>query len=444
MEQKKKTLPEQSSNVRVKVQTWQDVREKVLKVNKELVSIIDKLNPDNRHKLIEVKYFYGDLIVSDGATYLPDEYSKKLHPIDSQEISSEIRKQLNYSTIPLFLLLEKDCEVFLDSENRVIPLNLYNKGSLLGLFETADFMCGYESTSKWSVSAGSRSIVMLPKIADNVNLERIKAFYNIPSNLMAKKPTDHWELFKAIAQSEKAKQSWECSVLMFGKDWFTNESLEWLRFRNYLFKNAWYHGVIAIRKVYASSIWEKCARKLALRNLTPRPYLIDHVKHILSIALGNFPALMPINNSQESVPTNELERAFLEIYLLKKYIPSIFHIDSMDNFNPQSPFYYPLSFPIFLEGTIVDQSSSTIMEDIRSIKLIIETIKNPKNNDGLLSNINFDFYHIEQDKLKEIKSSALIFKEDSRFLNHKKRFPDREFCETSPLLRGLIKINKKH
>lgn len=431
----------------IEVLTWADVRSEVVAANKELASIIDSISPNSSYKFVRANYAYGDLIVKNGTLQLPTHEAPV--SLGHQNIHPEINDQLSYGNIPLMLSLDKDNEVFIDTGSRTVPLNLFHKGNLLGLFETIDSMFRRKTTSSWSVSAGSRSIVMLPKITDKLSLNRLRMFYDIPSTMRVKYLSDHWELFRLVAGHPKFTQQWTNSMLFFGKAWLTGNknSPDWNRFRNYLFEQAWYQSQFSMGKIDLSLSWEKFVEAISLRNLKPRPYLADQIKHILLIATGKFPAFRPIDNKQLAAPTNGLRQAFVNIYMLKNYIPTIMHICPLDAIT-KHPVYYSLSFPTLLEGSPLNKISTTIMVDIRDIKQLLDTLRKYSMEQigfehHIVDNTQLDYFHVEKDALHEIKASTDIFIEDNGFLADKNAYPERTFCSTSQFLRGCIKITSK-
>src|SRR5207302_10084921 len=133
---------------------WKDVCQSVEQLNPQLAKIINSISLKTHHKLIKATYSFGDLIIKEGRLCLPIENEK-------------LYTQLNYSPIPLALLLNKSAEVFIEnSANPPLPLNILHPGDFFGTFETVNFMMNKQSSPVWNVSAGARSTFMLPKISD--------------------------------------------------------------------------------------------------------------------------------------------------------------------------------------------------------------------------------------------------------------------------------------
>lgn len=426
--------------------TWTEIRDDVLRVNPELAAIIDQINPDNRFKLIKATYSYGDLIIDNGVLCLPTQAEKTIPITDSQFTNHPLIKKLTYSTIPLSLALENCSEIFINTGSRVIPLNLCNPGSMLGLFETMDYYYSYPSQPKWSVSAGARSIIMLPKITESSGLKRLRNEFRLPASMRLKYLSDHALVFNAIAKHPNFVQPWKNKILFFTEEWLKNQhDPTWSPLYNYFFKHTWNQAQFAIKKMELSLTWGSYVKAIASRNLKPSIYLADQLKHIISIAAGMWPGFRPADNSQLVAPTHGIQQAFVDIYQLKEYLPTLMHAYYLLNDQYNLPVYYSLFFPAILEGSPHNVSSSTIMLDLKNIKLLLDTAVE-RNNENyssfsqVVKKTRFDFFHVEQDKTQEIQPSFLIPETDSAILNDQINFPTRTFCATSSFWKGCIKI----
>lgn len=423
--------------------TWAEARDDVIKVNPELAAIIDQISPSKSFKLIKASYAYGDLIVDDGVLQLPDEQGNVL-PITA--ISNNIADKLTYSPIPLFLTLEKANEVFVDTGSRIVPLNLFKPGSLLGLFESADYLFNMHSKPHWSVSAGARSLIMLAKLTESSGLRRLRSEFKLSASLHLNDFSNHAKVFTAIAHNLNFKQKWQNSILFFTREWFNsfeNDS-DWFALRHYFFKHTWQQAKFAISRVELSLGWEIFVDAISSRKLKPTPYIADQVKHILSIAAGRSPGFRPNDQSQLVAPTWGLQEAFIDIYQLKHYFPTFMHPHTIDA-KDSKPAYYSLFFSTVLEGTPHNKSSSTIMLDLRSVKLLLNTAFERSVNlqskfNAAIKNTTFEYFHVEVDKFEEIQPSKIIPKNDDTFSKSILDLSDRSFCSTSAFWRGCIRI----
>lgn len=436
------------TNRSLEILTWKEIRNSVAEVNQPLANIIDECNPPDNLKLIKSRYLFGDIIVNQGVVNLPDE-SGKLCTLDNVHLPKAINGSLSYQSIPLFLTLKNDNEVFVDTGSRVVPLNLFHQGSLLGVFEAINFMYGKKTFPKWCVSAGARSILMLPRITDNLGLDKLRLRYDIPATIRLQTLADHWDFFTTIARHESFEQTWNNEVLFFTKDWLTQTNSKWTKFKDYIYKQVWNQAEFSIGKIECSLQWEMFAEAISMRNLKPRPYLADQVKHILSIASGQSPAFRPAVNNQHIAPIEGLQKAVIDVYQLKDYVPTIMGICPLNAIENNIPVYYSLSFTTLLEGTPIDKSTSTIMLDSRKIKLLLDTLKkyaknNTKFDSNIIHRVEIDFFHSNDDKRGEIRSSSEIFLEDSTFSEDKEKFPNRRLCDQSLFWRGCIRIKFIH
>lgn len=428
----------------VEILCWQDVSERVRAVNPKLADIIDKINPSKQHKIIKVNYLFGDLMVKDGQICLPLD-SGLIEPITSNAIDKNIRKGLLYSPIPLALVIGKKCEVFVNADQRAIPLNVISPGNLFGTFELMNYFSDNTSKPIWNVSAGSRTIFMLPRITDSSGLKRLCIEFGIPATTRLQHLTDHWQIFKYIVNQEKFDQDWVCEVLYFTEDWFKHTTdTSWLRLYNYFFQAAWGQSERAINKDVFGLIWQNFSKAITSRNLRPRQYLVDTIKHLFLIGNNSASAIIPAAyNQQLYAPIDYLQKAFVDVYLLKNYLPTIMHAVAPGILDCKNHVYYSLSFPTLLEGVPDDKSSSTIMLDIKDIKLLIDTLKErsiPYIQNLMAKKIDFQYFHIESDMTREINSSVNLINEDTRLTKDADIYPGRSSCTTSPFWRGAIKI----
>jgi hypothetical protein len=254
--------------------------------------------------------------------------------------------------------------------------------------------------------------------------------------------SDHWQLFKHIANHANFNELWQNEILFFSEDWFKphKKDAHWYEFKLYLFREGWLQSQQSIKKEQFGLFWQKYNTLIAKRRLQPPPYLSDTLKHLLLVSSSEAPAIQPIHNSELAAPIHGLQKAILDVYQLKKdYAPTIMH-SIIPNKNNNNPVYYSLSFPTLLEGTPESKhSSSTIMLDMRDIKLLLDTLlRDPTIEQSFLKGMSFSYFHVEDDIYHEIKSSKLIPEEDNRF--NDQLFKNLSFCSTSPFWRGCIRI----
>lgn len=413
--------------------TWNDVRNDFRDINPEFYQIIEDLSPSKEHKLVKLTYSFGDLIIKNGVLQLPEKIQKK-NPLKNWRASL----CLNYSSIPLLCLIDKSCEIFILEDDRVVPLKVFSAGKFLGSFEVADYLLGQSHVPPWSVAAGSRSLLTLPKISERVRLKKLKSHFKIVSDTNVFSMQDHWYLFKQIAQNSEFSESWTLSVIAFTDHWFTfrKKDSAWHAFQLYLLKEAWSQSQQIRLKEELFIHWQLLLKAMAQRRIQPNPYVTHTLQHLLFIAQNQAPAFSLMRNNLLA-PVYGMQKVLLDIYGLKQHYPTFMSIQ-MDALERQKTAYYSLAFPTLMTGSSYSKcNTSTIMQDLKTIKLSIETmlINNAFPQD-FLKNIYFDFYHVEEDKHGEILSSVNIPDVDQALC--KEISSPLAFCSTSSFWRGCI------
>jgi hypothetical protein len=405
---------------------WEEIKSEVKAVNKTLYEIVEKAKPTTKHLLYKVKYKFGDLITENGVLNLPDSHGV-LIPITSNLISPEIKNPISYRSIPLFLVLKNSCEVFIDMDTRTVPLNVFYAGNLLGLFETHDLLTNRPSDPIWTVSAGGRSIFMLPSLADNQGINRLRRFYDFSVKETPSHLRDHWDFFKSIVNSPKFEQEWSCEILIFSEAWLDTSSPNLFDFERYLFGHSWRQSQYAMEKVKFSFVWQIFMGAIYKRHLNLRPYLADTAKHLFLIASKEWTGFCPADDSQRIAPTLGLQKAIVDIYQLKNHLPTIMHPTPLEEVERLFPVYYSLSYPTLLEGEPEHGTLNRIMPDLREIKMAMDTLferatPQEKIKLSMINDVTFECFHSENDLYNEIRKSTEIAKEDNRFMALEKEF----------------------
>ncbi len=419
--------------------TWEEIRPAVLNINSELAKLIDDICPNKKHTFIVGNYKFGDLIIDDGKLQVLPKSTDKERKI--------IQEELQYSSIPLALLLNKQSEIFITEDERIIPFKVFNPGKLFGVFEILNLMLGKCTDSKWSISAGNRSIFALPKTSTNTGLKRLRQHFNLSADTLIHRLSDHWDVFRQISNAANFQEKWESKILFFSQEWLTsinnkkNKNNGWSNFRDYLFKQGWIESQQFFNREQLSINWRLITKIIAHRRLRPTSYISDTFKHLLLIPMGEAPVFQP-TTSNLGAPIQGLKEAIVNVYLLDHYIPTIMHAD-LPSPGSKNYFYYSLSLPTLFEGTPASKNnSSTIMHDLKYIKTLVDMLQRDINTqDLILKNIEFKYFHVEEDSQKEIELSKNISTDDPRFLQtDAEEFPGRDFCATSQFWRGCIQI----
>lgn len=435
---------------------WKDVREAVAKVNPGFAAVIDGLKLNDKCRLYKARYPFGSTIIKEGVFYCPTD-NGTLVPIEDSQISTHIRDDLTYTRgIPSGIVLNHSVELFMKSEQRVIPFHEMFPGKIFALWRTLDPdpLSSYHAGGEWHMVSGARDIFMLPKITDKVCYKKLCRFYNIkhplPQHLL-----DHQTLFSQMAQNKNFPSQWHTELLFFSAEWLKKHNTEqWVRFRNFLLETAWNTTQFWRNKFIFDFMWDSFVIELSKKNNTVKPYIVDIVKHLIMIALGVLPGLAPALDDT-CAPIHQLQEDFINIYGLKNFSPIII---APYYFNPNDknsrPVYWSLQLPNYFRSMPKPKTESSIMEDKRDIKNLLELFLTAAKNgkikgitntpiEKFITTIQFDYFHSDSDPEGHIRLATEIPKEDNSF-NSFKRKQNKGFSQISPFVRGCIRISHKH
>ena len=421
---------------------WCDIRNEVRKINIELANICDNINPDKKYPLYKIKYPYGAKIVDNGCFNLPTLTGGVL-PLTDISVSNQLKEQLGYCHIPLSLVMHNNNEVFIDVRDRTIPLNFFEPGDLFGVFESVAALVGTILQPRWSVTAGARSVFMIPKISDKVGHGRLKKELGInceASNSL----NEQWSIFTQIVNSGHMPNNWYNEILIFGKAWMDSEckDFNWLKFQQYLFKTNWAQSKLIMDSTEFGMLWADFSEVIAKHGLKPRLYIIDTVKHLTTIASGSGVAFKPSEN-EASMPASFIQEVYLNVYNLKNYIPTLMQPSKLAT---REQLYYSLGHPTTLESSPISHSALSIIEDQRQVRLLLNLLcktMNKSSNSTINHNIKYSFFHSDLDKYGEISDSINIQSHDERFNSSLfKSTHNNNFCATAPFFKGCIGLTK--
>jgi hypothetical protein len=425
---------------------WESVRKQILETDSELVEIIDNWKPD--FKLIKTNYRFGDKILKDGTLYLGINNAPSL-PITSPKIQQDIRSNLEYSNVPLGFITSGCSEVYLETEQRVIPLSFFTPGIILGLWESLTTNNDYFPKRVWDVTAGARTIFMLPNIGQKMPHERLKKKFNIrnsaPTNIY-----NHHATFEQIVNSPAFKTNWTSEIIFFGKDWLKRDSKNphWLRFHHYLLEKAWELSAYNRNKITLDKIWLSFNKQADKRGIKVSPQVLHVLKQIVSIGIGAAPGFRPLSSSSLHLPVKELQKIYLQTYGLKKYIPTIMAVDYFHPYKNNQPIYYSLQAQTQIEPV---NKIKNILSELREIQSVVElfieiglldALKIEDTLiDWLIKNVSVEFFHpdaksndtLENSKKLPIKDKALVHIPGAR--------RGRQFSASAAFTTGCIRLS---
>lgn len=432
--------------------SWDKIGPQVSSTNPKLFEIIENLSPGPEYTLYKLSLPFGCKYVDRGKLLLPDD-SGNLLPLDDTSIDSNVREDLDYNlnSNPLSLILKGSFEIFFTMEHHTIPFAMASKGDVMSTGIALDSEYNHQPAFLWNISAGARSLFMLPKISVASKLKKLQKELgfesDVPSNLL-----DHGTVFQKIANSQNIKSNWHAEILFFGKKWF--ESLEdkaWMEFSHFLHKKAW-RGYSFWRSEFIWNLIFSFIQKE--KNLKPNPYIADTTKHLLSMAVGAYPGFSPAINDDVG-PISCIQKVFAEIYQLNNYPPIIMQPHYFSTDTHDRDVYYSLEYPTTFCFSPKARRLSNKIVDLIDIKYLLKRYIDMINSGNLnlegtpLSNLDtrmtYSYYHSDARLSDNINCSKLIFQEDPNFKKASKKYweSDMSFPEKSPFLNGCIRLSKK-
>jgi hypothetical protein len=320
-------------------------------ISTELYNALDdtfRNDPDSY--LFEATYEYGEVIVDDGKF------------VNS---SGNYADELNYGHIPVCSIIDKNIEIYVENNHRIIPLDMYQPHDIFGTYETLDYLFGIPSKSFWSLSAGGRYIFPMRKLTNS----RSFGYLNKSFGKVLTKPSSHadyFEMFKEIIR--QLDTSWRCRLYIIPKRYLDDVKLKISQNKGNALYNAivqknWSSVNISIETIKDELIWEKLFSYFFENKITINHYQMDTLKHIVSIAKKKKPGFIPVN-SENYIPLKAIKEVFESTYKLD-YPFELIGTSPIANSNTV---YYSLLFPTLLGGSLM------YAENERSISVIFEKL----------------------------------------------------------------------
>lgn len=431
--------------------TWDQVRDDVMKVNPEFAAVVDRLSPSKEYTVFKATYPYGSEILKRGDLYVPNKEGE-LVSLKHHSISSHIRDSLDYNldSNPVTLVLHNTLELFANLHDRTIPLyGLIPSGKLFGLWRIMSPNKSHQPRFIWDMTAGARSIFMLPRISEVERHKKLKKVFHVsaeaPNKLM-----DHWQVFREISNHSNFHEPWNSVVLFFSKKWFEHlNEYSWLDFNRYLLKTVWEGSEFWRNEFFWDLIFSIIQK---IKDIKPSPYVMDTVKYLFAIGTGDLPGFAPAIDSS-AAPIKGIQEAYLDVYNLKKYTPIIMQPILFDLHNRQHrPIYYSLQFPNAVELGHKFRNRSSAITDLYEVKSLInkylrELVSGQfKVEETPLYDFikmgTYDYFHNNVGHYHGIKENKEIPVEDDNFLFNSRNGND-EFPITSSFVQGCIRISQK-
>ncbi len=428
--------------------TWKDARKDIKASEPELSRIIDTLSPGKDYKLIKVKYPFGATIFKEGIFHLPTEGNQTV-PISHAKIPTKIRDLLGYQKLPLGCITNHHgVEVFRELDERIFSLAFFNSGLNLGIWET------FSQASPFTVSAGARSLIMLPKIADAHAHRKLIQKFGIDASVPVE-PFTFYNVLQKLAAHQNFGSTWNVEVIFLTAKWqkMLKNDRAWMEFKNFILTRAWEHIALGRNKVIIFDlVWELFSRTLSKYRIKPASYVIDTFKHLIFVALGALPAYCPATDNLAG-PLLEAQKAYLDVYQLKASIPTIMrpiHFNKENN----HPVYYSMQIPTHLETSPKSRDTASVKHDMDELIWLFDKFAYEINNNQigsgnlemkeLLKYTKFDFFHTETGEAHRILPTSRLIEEDKRFLHIPTGYATRSFAERGTFIRGCLRISNRN
>jgi hypothetical protein len=275
---------------------WQDIRERVAKVEPHFAKIVDALNPDKTFPVYLAYYPYGEFKGDTQSPFMP-KVDGGVYRLSDPDAPKDVIKHLGYgkNDSPLGMLLDKNLEMFLDLKDVgiTIPWSIYTPGAFFPFARILSKKSPrtYAPNGILSTTSGARSVFMLPNVGCVKQHARLQANLNVQHS-PPKALYDQWEIFKDIVNSNEINCDWRSCILYFSEKWvdklYNDEA--WLPLKMYLHELAWFHFEYDRNRIFYDIDFSIIQMK---RNLKPNPYLADTAAHLFTTALGKAPGYAP-------------------------------------------------------------------------------------------------------------------------------------------------------
>ena len=438
--------------------TWEQVRAQVLALNPELAAAIDKVSPSKEDVLYVMHYPFGSKILENGVGFIPTT-DGRVAPLGDPQIPSAIAQNLQRRFSPVSFILDKSAEVFFNIKNNLIPVSYLERGSFLGLWEALDMSQSHYIKDIWNISAGARSLFLVPKTTDAASYMGLRSFYKIRS----KSPKDnygHWETFVEIANSARFEQVWTADILVFTDNWLDKIMTldSWLPLKAYCFEYCWKESHYWRNKVSFDFVW-KLSTELIGGHLKPNPYHASLVKHLSLIGTSVLPGFAVANDDNQAAPITGLKQAYTTHYKSKDYIPLFMapkYLSAKDNI----PVYLSFQSPGLLESPLYSRKIPSIRNAMLEVSYIIETFRleildgNIKATgahiETFANQVVCEYYHndVSSDSHHPLQPTRQLFLTDNQFApllidKTGKINPLKPLPESSPFLGCCVKLSFK-
>lgn len=436
--------------------TWSKVRKDVHKVNPELAAIIDEINPGEELPFYRAKYPFGATILDGTTLHLPTD-NGAIEPINSLQFTKNIQEELGYTGgMPVGLLIKHSIEFCLKPDHGILPWTVMKQGRVFGLWRGLEINpeISYHN-GIWLTTAGSASSFILPHIGDIASYKKLSKARNLkrfpPRNMQ-----EQCAMLSQMSKHPDFLEKWYTELIFFSNKWFINHK-KMLELINFFQQLAINNSAFWRNKFMFDLIWDSFVKNLYKENINIKPYIVDIVKHIITIALGELPGFAAAIND-DILPATGFQNDLLDIYNLKNFSSTIMVPKHFDMHDPHAqPVYWSLQLPYYLESMPKPKGSSTLLDNLLQIYDLLEAFTKAAEMGKLsgivgtpietcIQKVNFTCFHSDIDSEGHIQHLHKMPKEDPTLLSypipgHKNH--QQGFSDTTPFARGCVRISIK-
>lgn len=426
--------------------TWDAVRLEVKKIAPDIFEAIEIMSPDKSYKLYEVTYPYGASVSNEDKFILP--VDGEWHPLLSSKFKNSVQKELCYREthgLPLGMVLEGQLQIsFRERGKLALPKFSFEVGSLFAMRAALDFPNKYQASYYWSLTSGARTVYMLPSIANKAKFSRLQQKFGNEIDLPLEQ-LDHWNFFKALANSENFTSNWHSRLLFFGEKWVS--TLKNNPFLRLAFSDRILKATALERNGEAfDEMWEDFVP--TIRNKKVDRYILSMARYILESSLGKTISFKIADQYDRSGPFTEIAKVICDVYGLEKYAPIIMipgHFDC----ETHDKAYVSIQLPTIDIHRNYPSKNNFLMADFREILYVVTKFTHSIRNEVLsevpmynMEKYGYNFYSADNDRMNGFDSAETIFDNDKN-LDYWLKLGGKLINVRNPFLRASVSINLK-
>ena len=431
--------------------TAENIKEELRLLFPDIYELLLQHAVDFKYPFIKLRYRYGDTVIDRGNLKLL--YQGKAYAHNDPTLPQDIYKLLEYphGGIPMMGVLKGTLECFVDLPSHLVPLRILKPGVIFAIYNL--FYTEQKThivNLAYSYTAGSRSLLALTKIGHEQYNERLSRNYTIDREYLRPKTfSKHWALFRELAQAPEFNHPWEAELLVFTRPFFEalkhNEALQYR-----LISRLTQYNQFSQNQLMYDLIWSIFVDKLKA-SVKNTPFVIETVKHIIKLAMGEVPGFMPVQNNEQA-PVTGLYDVFVNTYRIRYFIPVFMELNY---YNKTDPVYYSLQKHTFLYHIPQRSNANRTIYELTEIRNLIYSFKEQVLENKFpislentvlyqtLQEVEFEFYHSKAKKPPIVTDIDRIVQEDPRFLSISRDTEATEklsFPKNSLFFNGCIRI----